>query len=56
MKRFNKRGTAVPFFTPMIAILIMLIISIGMLIYSIVTSPEESTEAPQETTEYVEVA
>lgn len=41
MKRFNKRGTAVPFFTPIIALILAIILAIGVLIYQAVTYEEQ---------------
>ena len=41
MKRFNKRGTVVPFFTPIIALVLAIILAIGVLIYQAVTYEEQ---------------
>lgn len=53
MKHFNKRGTAIPFFTPIIAIIIMMLLTIGMMIYQAVTY-EEPVETPTENVEVVQ--
>lgn len=48
MKRFMKRGTAVPFFTPIIAMILVIIIMICSLVWHAYTDDvNESVEAEQ---------
>lgn len=48
MKRFMKRGTAVPFFTPIIALILAIIISIVGIIYGVVQNNDETPETEQQ--------
>ena len=48
MKRFMKRGTAVPFFTPIIALILAIIISIVGIIYGVVQNNNETPETEQQ--------
>ena len=53
MKRFMKRGAAVPFFTPIIAIILVLIIMICSLVWNAYTDNVNEAVEAEQAQEYV---
>lgn len=53
MKKFMKRGTAVPFFTPIIALILAIIIMICGLVWNAYTDKVNDAVEAEQTQEYV---